>query len=203
MSGSCVKWSVRLLLLSVLLLGTVTLTWAAEPKDVPADHWAYKAVKQLVDKGYLQLYQDQTFQGDQPVDRYTLATVVAKILGEIASGGTGTSKEDVKVLRSLTNELRQELVKIIAENNTYSKKTDEIKRSGQVLNEDIIVLTYEQQELQKEVQQMVQDLKALNERVSSLENEMKAEIAKLKAENKKNRFYLVLAIIIGLAGVAN
>lgn len=203
MSGSCMKWSVGLLLLCILLLGTATMTWAADPKDVPVDHWAYKAVKQLVDKGYLQLYQDQTFHGDQPVDRYTLAIVVSRILGEIASGATGTSKDDVAVLRNLTNELRQELVKVIAESDTYSKKADELKRSGKVLNEDIIVLTYEQQELQKEVQQMLRDLKALSERVSSLENEMKAEIAKLKAENKKNRFYLVLAIIIGLAGVAN
>lgn len=192
------KLAAGLLALSVLLLGMATLTLAAEPKDVPADHWAYQAVKQLIDKGYLQLYQDQTFKGDQPVDRFTLATVVAKILEEIASGATGTSKEDVKVLRNLANELREELVKVIAESNTYSKKTDEIKRSGQVLSEDLVILTYEQQELQKEVQQLLADLKTVSERVKVLEQ----ELAILKKENQRQRFYLVFAIILGLAGVA-
>ena len=87
----------------LLLLGSFStpVTYAASnnPVDVPADHWAYKAVKALIDKGYLQLYQDQTFQGDKPVDRFTLATVVAKVLNEIAIGQVGTSREDVMTLQ--------------------------------------------------------------------------------------------------------
>jgi hypothetical protein len=196
----------------VALMSTAA-AMAAEPKDVPADHWAYQAVKQLIDQGYLQLYQDQTFQGNQPVDRYTLATVVAKILNEIASGGVGTNRNDVKILRELTNELRQELVKVISDSSTYSKKTEEMKRSDLVMREDLIrtnlavqsinseqlAMQAEQAELQKEVQQIVNDLTALAQRVTEVEK----EITKLKAENKKQKLYLIVAIVLGLAGAAN
>jgi hypothetical protein len=197
----------------VVALMSTAAAMAAEPKDVPADHWAYQAVKQLIDQGYLQLYQDQTFQGNQPVDRYTLATVVAKILNEIASGGVGTNRNDVKILRELTNELRQELVKVISDSSTYSKKTEEMKRSDLVMREDLIrtnlavqsinseqlAMQAEQAELQKEVQQIVNDLTALAQRVTEVEK----EITKLKAENKKQKLYLIVAIVLGLAGAAN
>jgi len=76
------------LVVLVAMLFTIALSVMADsnsnPTDVPSSHWAYKAVKLLIDKGYLQLYQDQTFQGDKPVDRYTMAIIVAKILNEIA-----------------------------------------------------------------------------------------------------------------------
>ncbi|MGD8400422.1 MAG: S-layer homology domain-containing protein [Bacillota bacterium] len=197
----------------VVALMSTAAAMAAEPKDVPADHWAYQAVKQLIDQGYLQLYQDQTFQGNQPVDRYTLATVVAKILNDIASGGVGTNRNDVKILRELTNELRQELVKVISDSSTYSKKTEEMKRSDLVMREDLIrtnlavqsinseqlAMQAEQAELQKEVQQIVNDLTALAQRVTEVEK----EITKLKAENKKQKLYLIVAIVLGLAGAAN
>jgi cell division protein FtsB len=197
----------------VVALMSTAAAMAAEPKDVPADHWAYQAVKQLIDQGYLQLYQDQTFQGNQPVDRYTLATVVAKILNEIASGGVGTNRNDVKILRELTNEVRQELVKVISDSSTYSKKTEEMKRSDLVMREDLIrtnlavqsinseqlAMQAEQAELQKEVQQIVNDLTALAQRVTEVEK----EITKLKAENKKQKLYLIVAIVLGLAGAAN
>jgi hypothetical protein len=199
------KWSARILVLGLLLMFTSGLALAAEPKDVPADHWAYKAVKQLIDQGYLQLYQDQTFQGNQPVDRYTLATVVVKILNEVASGGVSTNRDDVKILRELTNELRQELVKVISDNTTYSNKTEEMKRGDLVLKEDLIrtnlavqSINSEQAELQKEAQQMLNDLTALTQRVAEVEK----EVAKLKEENKKQKLYLFIAIVLGLAGAA-
>jgi hypothetical protein len=200
------KWSAGFLIFSLLILFTSGLALAAEPKDVPADHWAYKAVKQLIDQGYLQLYQDQTFQGNQPVDRYTLATIVVKILNEIASGGTGTNRHDVEVLRNLTNELQQDLVKIIAANSTYSSNSNEMKRSNVVLKEDLIKtivavqnVNAEQATLRQEVQQILDNLTTLTQRVVAMEQEM----AKLKEENRKQKIYLIIAIVLGLAGVAN
>jgi cell division protein FtsB len=200
------KWLARFLVLSLLLLFTAGLTLAAQPKDVPTDHWAYQAVKQLIDKGYLQLYQDQTFQGDQPVDRYTLATVVMKILNEVAVGEAGTTRHDVEVLRKLTQELQQELVKIIAENNTYSNKNDEMKRSSIVLKEDLIKTIVavqnnnaEQAALRKEVQEIIDRVVALEQATKDL----RQEVEQIKEENRKQRLYLIVAIVLGLAGAAN
>lgn len=209
------KWGLALIIAVLLLTSVVSCTWAAgtNPVDVPANHWAYQAVKQLVDKGYLGLYQDQTFRGDQPVDRYTLATVVAKILKEAASDGTKTNREDVKLLRSLTNEFREELVKVLTENSSLSKKLEELTRQDQIFKEDITKvnaglqnISQEQMELEKEIQQMITDLLVLKKRVEQLENEvaiLRIENSNLKEANRKQGIYIAIAIILGLAGCAN
>jgi hypothetical protein len=206
------KWSLSVMIVCLLMLLTANLALAADPTDVPPNHWAYKAVKTLIDKGYLQLYQDQTFQGNQPVDRFTLASVVAKILTEIASGGVGTTREDVKVLRNLTNELREELVKLIADANTYAKRSEEMKRQDVVLKEDLITtnvavqnLTVEQVQLQKEVKQIIADLAQVKKQVAQLENDvaqLRDETFQLRQENKRNKIFLLIAIVLGLAGAA-
>jgi hypothetical protein len=199
------KRALCLMMVCLLMLLTANVALAANPTDVSPDHWAYQAVKTLIDKGYLQLYQDQTFEGNQPVDRYTLASVVAKILAEIASGSVGTTREDVKVLRSLTNELREELVKLIADTNTYAKRAEEMKRQDVVLKEDLITtnvsiqnLTVEQMRLQKEVKQMITDLSQVKDQVANLET----EVAQLREANKRNKIFMIIAMILGLAGAA-
>ncbi len=209
------KWGLVMVVTVLLTMSAVTCAWAAgaNPVDVPPNHWAYQAVKQLVDKGYLALYQDQTFRGDQPVDRYTLATVVAKILKEAASGNTAASREDVKLLRSLTNEFREELVKVLTENSSLSKKLDELTRQDQIFKEDITKINaglqnvnQEQMELEKEIQQIITDLLAFKQRVEQLENEvaiLKTENANLREANRKQGIFIAIAIILGLAGCAN
>ncbi|HOP73483.1 MAG TPA: S-layer homology domain-containing protein [Bacillota bacterium] len=207
------KWGLVLGVTVLLLISIMTCALAAaNPVDVPPNHWAYQAVKQLVDKGYLALYQDQTFRGDQPVDRYTLATVVAKILKEGAAGSTAASREDVKLLRSLTNEFREELVKVLTENSSLSKQLDELTRQDQIFKEDITKLnaglqnvTQEQMELEKEIQQIITDLLVFKKRVEQLENEvaiLRMENASLKEANRKHGLYIAIAIILGLAGCA-
>jgi len=197
--------SLATVLLLLLVVAGTALAAGTAPKDVPTTHWAYQAVKTLLDKGYLQLYQDQTFQGDQPVDRYTLASVVAKILAEIASGSVGTTRDDVKLLRGLTNEFREELVKVLTENSSLTRKLEDLTRQDQVFKEELTQtnvaiqdLTEEQLELQEEVRQLIADTLVMKKKVEQLE----ADVAKLKEESKKQKLYIALAFILGLAGAA-
>ena len=51
--------------------------------DVPADHWAYDAVAQLVQDGVVNGYSaDGTFKGDQNLSRYEMAQIVAKAMAK-------------------------------------------------------------------------------------------------------------------------
>jgi hypothetical protein len=189
-----------ILLISAIMLFTITVSVTAEsnPSDVPPSHWAYKAVKLLIDKGYLQLYQDQTFQGDKPVDRYTVAVIVAKILNEIANGQVGANKEDMALIKSLTNEFREEFVGVNSKNNLYMKKLDNLNKEQTVIQEDITRLTEEQLQLQKEAQQMIADIQSLRD-----ENiRMKADLERLRAELGTTKKCMWAAIILGLLGVA-
>ncbi len=143
------------LTLGLICLLTLTLSFCVgqvvlaetNPADVPPSHWAYKAVKLLVDKGYLQLYQDQTFKGEKPVDRYTMAVVVAKILNEIAGGKVGTNQGDMDLVKKLTNEYWNELVQVNSKNNLFVQKIDQVVKDNQVIKEDITRNTAATQQL--------------------------------------------------------
>lgn len=101
-------------LLLVALLGLGTSAGAQSITDVPPSHWAYEAVRDLIDRGYLALDEGH-FRGDQPVDRFTLASTVARILYEIESGVvTPQSGSDVDLLRRVVNEYREDLVEAFA-----------------------------------------------------------------------------------------
>ena len=106
-------WMLGVFILLITAAGPVL---AAETKiaDVPPDHWAYQAVKKLVSQGYLGLYPDDTFRGDQPVDRYTLAVLVARLVEGSVAGKITLTKDDTDMLRRLTAEFRAELVTLAA-----------------------------------------------------------------------------------------
>lgn len=54
-----------------------------EFKDVPADHWAAEAVKEVVAKGIMKGFPDGTFRGNQPVTRYELAVTLARFMRHV------------------------------------------------------------------------------------------------------------------------
>src|SRR5579875_1891934 len=43
--------------------------------DVPPNHWAYDAVRQLAADGYIQGYPDGQFKGQRPMTRYEAAVL--------------------------------------------------------------------------------------------------------------------------------
>ncbi len=67
-------------ILSVLLVAVVFLSVAFAFKDVPTNHWAYKAVVALTKLGILSGYPDNTFRGANTVNRYQLAVALYKMV---------------------------------------------------------------------------------------------------------------------------
>ena len=136
----------------LLLAAGPVLAEEAKIADVPPDHWAYQAVKKLVAQGYLGLYPDDTFRGEQPVDRYTLAVLVSRLVEGSVSGKITLTKEDSDLLRSLTKEFREELVSLAAR-----------------------VKTLEDAMAKYDLQQaaMADDLAACQEKVTTLEGQLK------------------------------
>ncbi len=71
---------------SMRILAFVTLfvtIWSlALPLDVPGDHWAASAVEEVVKRGWLQGYPGGTFRGEVALDRYQLATTLARVLAD-------------------------------------------------------------------------------------------------------------------------
>ncbi|HHV62493.1 MAG TPA: hypothetical protein GXX51_07650 [Firmicutes bacterium] len=73
------------ILTAVLVLALAAPAMASPFADVPAYHWAYDAVNQLAAYGLIQGFPDGTFKGDQPMTRYQMAMVVARLLVQLDS----------------------------------------------------------------------------------------------------------------------
>ncbi len=72
--------------LALWLTAVVALPLVAQPlefKDVPPDHWAAAAVREVVAKGIMKGFPDGTFRGDQPVTRYELAVALARFMRHV------------------------------------------------------------------------------------------------------------------------
>jgi len=82
--------------------------------DVPRDHWAYDAVNLMISKGYMEVYESGRFSGDDPVSRYLLAFVVARLLQDVEAGRTALSEDDMRVLREISTTLREQLAVVIS-----------------------------------------------------------------------------------------
>jgi len=67
--------------LSVLLVIALAVPAAAGPfADVPENHWAYEAVKHLAAYGLVIGFPDGEYKGNEPMTRYQLAMVIARLL---------------------------------------------------------------------------------------------------------------------------
>lgn len=135
--SSAQRWGRRVLsLVLALLILAPTPAWAQTRSitDVPTDHWAYAAVRRLVDEGYLTLADDRTFRGDQPVDRYTFAAAIARVLDQVAAGSSSLSREAEDTLIKLATEFRQELV-------DWQAAREELERRTAALDTELQALT--------------------------------------------------------------
>ena len=67
--------------LSVVLVIALAVPAAAGPfTDVPENHWAYEAVKQLTAYGLVVGFPDGEYKGNEPMTRYQMAMVIARML---------------------------------------------------------------------------------------------------------------------------
>ncbi len=172
------------LIVSLSLMAPLTVK-AQQIKDIPPDHWAYKIVAELIDRGFLSLYDDGSFLGQKEVTRFQLAEALAHILVYLESAEVGLTGHDIQNIRLLTVEFRKELVdmaediegfrKRIVDLENYTvinyedmghvyKKMDTIEMAiSEIINE--IVLLYA---LQKQVDQLTGDLEKNEQDLSYL-----------------------------------
>src|SRR5690625_322176 len=190
--------SLFLTLALALVVSLTSISGAAEPSDVPTDHWAYEAVRDLVARGYLPLDEQQAFRGDEPVDRFTLASLTAQILEAIEKGGTGISDpQDVRTLQRLTEELRDDLVTYYAEVqkvqgrvetveksvDDFFQKLDEVivglgtlHRRAQDLEEAVVLLSEEQRAA------LIEEVTKLEGHIDGLAESLESDLSVLQIE---------------------
>jgi len=105
--------------------------------DVPKDHWAYEAVTLLVNKGYMGVYESGQFRGDDNVSRYLLAFVAARLLRDVESGRTTLTDDDMRVVRELSVNLREQLAVVTGRLAQLEKATADAAGDAAIAREDV------------------------------------------------------------------
>lgn len=88
-------------MLIAFIMSTSGSAFAADNSinDVPPNHWAYKAVKQLAAAGVIDGYNSNTFAGDKPASRYEVAKMIFNSLGNYEKA-TSEQKVIIDALKS-------------------------------------------------------------------------------------------------------
>lgn len=189
--------AISIALVFLLCFGAVA---APQVKDVPKDHWAYEAVMKLVDKGYLGVYDDGTFKGDEGVNRYLLAFVVTKMLTDLEKGTIAATGEDMGILREVANELRGEIVPLMSAIDIRVKALE-----GQSVDANK-ALVGERQERKAEAAEILADLdgqavrmKAIDDAIAGTKQGI-ASLEKSLADEKAAKDKLIMALMAEAEG---
>ncbi|MBP2642988.1 MAG: S-layer protein [Firmicutes bacterium] len=117
------RWVVTLAL--ALTLGFTGVACAAAA-DVPANHWAYGAVKKLVAEGIIEGDAAGRFNGDKTLTRYEFAIAVAKAMAKEEKA----NDEQRALIDKLAVEYRAEIEKLGVRVRNLEDKTNAIQLSG-------------------------------------------------------------------------
>ena len=130
-------------LTTALVVGAASTTFAAANPfaDVPADHWAYDAVAQLVQDGIINGYGDGTYVGDQNMSRYEMAQIVAKAMAK----SDAADNNNKALIDKLAAEFSDELANLGVRVADLEAKTDNVKWQG-MIRYDWNTTNYESQE---------------------------------------------------------
>ena len=112
---------------TALVVGACSTSFAAVNPftDVPADHWAYDAVKEIAADGVIEGYGDNSFQGDKNITRYEMAQMVAKAMAK-----TNVSGNDKAIIDKLAAEFSDELNNLGVRVANLEKNADKVAWHG-------------------------------------------------------------------------
>jgi len=127
--------STVLFLLLIIIFSFATK--AEEIEDISEDHWAYESVTTLIDRGYISLYEDDTFRGNEKISRYEVAVIIARMLEDVQTGDTEINEADANELRKLSLEFQDELVEIAKKQEDLFEKTTQVEEKNVVQTEAI------------------------------------------------------------------
>jgi len=115
-----------------------------EMTDVNQSHWAYKAIKDLVDKyGVMGGFPDRTFRGSKNFTRYEAASALYKVMVKVEElmsnkgGGFVPGAEDMIKLKELSTEFIREIDALKASDVEKAEKIKKLEDDMKALQEKV------------------------------------------------------------------
>jgi len=195
--------------IAVALLVTIGITAGAaraatEIKDVDPSNWAYKSIKKLVDKGYLAIYEDNTFRGDQSVSRTVFAAALAKLIDQIERGELKLGGSELNEIKKLSDEFKSEISDYDSKMGALEKRVSDIESGKVVIQTDISKTTVE---FRDKFDKMSAQMSKMNEQIGYLRddlNKMRVDLENEKSSRKKAQTMLWVGVVVAaVAGAAS
>ncbi len=144
--------------------------------DVPRDHWAYEDLEYLAARGIITGLPGGQYNGDDPLDRYSAAAMIARAIKYMQNNPESVTPEDLDVLKDLIFEVSDEVAAL--------------QGSG---------ISGDASELASRVNRNEQSIADLNSRV---ENISSSDASALARRVQANFIISLTALLIGIIGVA-
>jgi hypothetical protein len=190
----------RTIAVTIALLAVFAVSARAEVqiKDLKPSDWAYKSVRMLVDKGYLAVYDDGTFRGDQPVSRIVFASAIGKLIDQIANGELSVGGADLAVIKKLGDEFKNEMSDYDSRMKALEKRVSDVESGQVVIQTDLSKATVEFREktdkLEEENARMRQDMQNLNTKLGKEVSDRKKAVSTM---------WIGIIVAIGVALASN
>ncbi|MEW5946651.1 MAG: S-layer homology domain-containing protein [bacterium] len=193
----------RVFVTAALLAVVGTAACAVEIADVGPGHWAYESIQMLVERGYLALYDDRTFQGDKPLSRVVFAAALGKLIDQIESGEIRMSGVDLKAIKKLSDEFKGDMANYDTRVAGIEKRISDIESGKVVIQQDISKATLEFRgsltKLEEENANLRRDVNILTEELRSLSDDLKRSEQSRKRAQAALWIGVAVAAIIGIA----
>ncbi|MFY9360402.1 MAG: hypothetical protein WBM05_06890 [Limnochordia bacterium] len=151
-------------------------------KDVPVDHWAYHAVNTVVSKGYLTVFEDGTFQGTRAVDRYSLASVIARLLEDIEVTRVRGTTGDLAAIGDLRTRFEEDLATWYADQQGLRDSVKRVEENALVAEERVSRVVAAQVAMEEQVEAIRRELAAYHSALQSLEDLLDQRMAQQRGD---------------------
>jgi hypothetical protein len=144
--------------------------------DVPRDHWAYEDLEYLAARGIITGLPGGRYNGDDPLDRYSAAAMIARAIKYMQNNPESVTPEDLDVLKDLIFQVSDDVAAL----------------QGGGIPGDASAL-------EPRVSRNEQSIAALN---SQVENISISDASSLTKRVQANFIISLTALLIGIIGVA-
>ena len=144
--------------------------------DVPRDHWAYEDLEYLAARGIITGLPGGRYNGDDPLDRYSAAAMIARAIKYMQNNPESVTPEDLEVLKDLIFQVSDDVAAL----------------QGSGMSGDASVL-------ESRVARNEQSIATLN---STVENMATSDASSLMKRVQANFIISLTALLIGIIGVA-
>ncbi|MGL4946523.1 MAG: S-layer homology domain-containing protein [Cetobacterium sp.] len=118
-------------------------------EDVPKNHWAYKAVQNLVTEGIIK-EDGFLFKGEFPISRYNFAESLSRSFNSLDE--KKANRGDLVILESLVYEFSRELTKIGFNADLFNGKIENMRIDIEVIRQKNDIIQKDINDLKKRIE---------------------------------------------------